>query len=180
MSRAPKTRLPFPDLPADADPNLLARAHAEVSDWAEGKTREEIIARLVEVRADYLRALRDLKAALRRLHEFEAARAGAARGGRGRRRESARAQSATEELAKAEMLEWLKTRWKRGLWKWSEITREDRAELYQRIREKMADANAVGAAVEVRDRRTLDGWLRAVFEQSDRASWGVPGRPRRR
>jgi hypothetical protein len=56
MSRAPKTPPPFCDLPADADPNLLARAHAEVSDWAEGKTREEIVAKLIETRADLLRA----------------------------------------------------------------------------------------------------------------------------
>jgi hypothetical protein len=170
MSRAPKTRLPFPDLPADADPNLMAQAHHEVSDWAEGKTREEIVAKLVETRADLLRASRDLKAALRRLHEFEAERAGRARGGRGNLREGAKARGKARAMAERMMLEWLQARWRRGLWKWSEITREDRTKLFESIYARLPLEVWI-------DGRTLRAWLKRLFETANRADWGLPGEP---
>jgi hypothetical protein len=51
-------KLAFPDLPADSDPNILARAHLEVHEWARDRSREEVIDKLVETRADLLRARR--------------------------------------------------------------------------------------------------------------------------
>jgi hypothetical protein len=46
----------FPDLPPDSDPNILARAHRVVTAWSRDRSREEIVAMLVEVRGDLLRA----------------------------------------------------------------------------------------------------------------------------
>jgi hypothetical protein len=160
----------FTDLPPDSDPNILARAHREVTDWARDRSRGEIIAKLVEVRADYLRALRDLKAALHRLHEFEAERAGRARGGRGNTRADAKARAAARAMAEQMMLGWLRERWKRGLMLWSEITREDRAELLESIHARLP------ASIEVDD-RTLRTWLKRLFETANRADWGLPGEP---
>jgi hypothetical protein len=172
--RKPKPPSPrvevFTDLAADEDVTILARAHHEVSDWARDRTREEVIAMLVEVRADYLRALRDLKAALRRLREFEAERAGRARGGRGNTRADAKARAAARAMAERMMLAWLKERWKRGLMLWSEITREDRAELFDTIHARLP------ASIEVDD-RTLHAWLKRLFETTNRADWGMPGEP---
>jgi hypothetical protein len=170
MSRAPKTRPQFADLLPDSDPNIIASAHREVTDWARDRSREEIIARLIEVRADYLRALRDLKAALRKLHEFEAERAGRARGGRGNLREGAKARAAARAMAEQMMLGWLQARWRRGLWKWSEITREDREKLFESIYDRLPLEVWI-------DARTLRTWLKRLFEAANRADWGLPGEP---
>jgi hypothetical protein len=158
----------FSDLPPDSDPNLLARAHREVTEWARDRSREEIVAMLVETRADLLRARRDLRALARRLRELEAAKEKQRRGGRGHKAEDTERLAAARELAERMMVEWLKARWKRGLLLWSEITREDRAELLEAVYARLPPS------VEI-DARTLGAWLQHVFETSNRADWGMPG-----
>jgi hypothetical protein len=161
----------FPDLPPDADPNILARAHLEVHEWARDRSREEIVAMLVETRAGRLRALRDLKAAVARVLELEAAKEKQRRGGRGHKAEDAERMAAVRQLAEEVMTQWLRDRWQRGLMLWSEITREDRAELYQRIRSEIG-ARVLGVYP---DDRTVSAWLQHVFETANRADWGMPG-----
>jgi hypothetical protein len=160
----------FADLPADSDPNILARAYQEVTAWARDRSREEIVAMLVETRADLLRARRDLRAMARRLRELEAAKEKLRRGGRGHKAEDTERLAAVRELAEGVILEWLKARWKRGLLLWSEITREDRAELFDAIHASLPASIAV-------DDRTLGAWLQHVFETANRADWGMPGEP---
>jgi hypothetical protein len=160
----------FSDLPPDADPNIIARAHREVTEWARDRSREEIVAMLVETRADLLRARRDLRALARRLREIEERKAKRPAGGRGHTREGAERMAAARELAERMMVEWLKARWKRGLLLWSEITREDREKLFESIYARLP------ASIEVDD-RTLGAWLQHVFETSNRADWGMPGEP---
>jgi uncharacterized coiled-coil protein SlyX len=160
----------FSDLPPDSDPNLLARAHREVTAWARDRSREEIVAMLVETRADLLRARRDLRALARRLREIEERKAKRPAGGRGHTREDAERMAAVRELAERIMVEWLKARWKRGLLLWSEITREDREKLFEAIHDRLPTSIDV-------DDRTLGAWLQHVFETSNRADWGMPGEP---
>jgi uncharacterized coiled-coil protein SlyX len=163
----------FPDLPPDSDPNILARAHLEVHEWARDRSREEIVAMLVETRADLLRARRDLRALARRVREIEERKARRPAGGRGHTSEHTERMAAVRELAEGVILEWLMDRWQRGLMLWSEITREDRAELYQRIR---SEIGARGFGV-YPDDRTVSAWLQHVFETANRADWGMPGEP---
>jgi hypothetical protein len=158
----------FSDLPPDSDPNLLARAHREVTAWSRDRTPNEIVAMLIETRADLLRARRDLTAAVARVRELEAAREKQRRGGRGHKAEDTERLAAARELAERMMVEWLRDRWKRGLMLWSEITHEDRAELFDAIHDRLP------ASVEVDD-RTLRTWLQHVFETANRADWGMPG-----
>jgi hypothetical protein len=172
MSRAPKTRLPFPDLPADADPNLLARAHAEVSDWAEGKTREEIIARLIEVRADLLRARRDLRALARRLREIEERKAKRPAGGRGHTREDSERMAAARKKAEGLIRAWLSdrwARWDRDLEAWPVIPHAERMELFDAI------LASLPADLDVDD-RTLAAWTDGVLRSTNYADLGMPGR----
>jgi uncharacterized coiled-coil protein SlyX len=164
-------QLAFPDLPPDADPNILARAHLEVHEWARDRSREEIVAMLVETRADLLRARRDLRALARRLREIEERNAKRPAGGRGHTSEDAERMAAVRELAEGVILGWLKERWQRGLMLWSEITHEDRAELYHRIRSEIG-ARGLGVYP---DDRTVRAWLQHVFETANRADWGMPG-----
>jgi hypothetical protein len=163
----------FPDLPPDSDPNILARAHLEVHEWARDRSREEIVAMLIEVRAGQLRALRDLKAAVARVRELEAEQEKLRRGGRGHRREDTERMAAVRQLAEGVIVEWLIDRWKRGLMLWSEITHDDRAALYHRIRSEIG-ARRLGVYP---DDRTVRAWLQHVFEASNRADWGMPGEP---
>jgi hypothetical protein len=158
----------FADLPPDSDPNILARAHREVTEWARDRSREEIVAKLIEVRAGQLRALRDLKAAVARVRELEAAKEKQRRGGRGHRREDTERMAAVRQLAEAVIVEWLIDRWKRGLLLWSEITREDREKLFDAVYARLPPS------VEI-DARTLGAWLKHVFETANRADWGMPG-----
>jgi uncharacterized coiled-coil protein SlyX len=160
----------FSDLPPDSDPNILARANREVTEWARDRSREEIVAMLVETRADLLRARRDLRALARRLREIEERKAKRPAGGRGHRREDNERLAAARELAEGMMREWLIDRWKRGLLLWSEITHEDRAELFDSIHARLPPSVAV-------DDRTLGAWLQHVFETANRADWGMPGEP---
>jgi uncharacterized coiled-coil protein SlyX len=166
-------QLAFPDLPPDSDPNILARAHQEVTAWSRDRSREEIVAMLVETRADLLRARRDLRALARRLREIEERKARRPAGGRGHTFEDTERMAAVRELAEGVILEWLIDRWKRGLMLWSEITHEDRAELYHRIRTEIC---VHGLGVDP-DGRTIRGWLQHVFETSNRADWGIPAEP---
>jgi hypothetical protein len=163
----------FPDLPPDSDPNILARAHSEVTAWARDRSREEIVAMLVETRADLLRARRDLLAMARRLREIEERKAKRPAGGRGHTREDAERMAAVRQLAEAMILEWLIDRWKRGLMLWSEITHDDRAALYHSIRSEIG-ARRLGVYP---DDRTVRAWLQHVFETANRADWGMPGEP---
>jgi hypothetical protein len=163
----------FPDLPPDSDPNILARAHQEVTAWSRDRSREEIVAMLVETRAGRLRALRDLKAAVARVLELEAAKEKQRRGGRGHKAEDTERMAAARELAEGVIVAWLIDRWKRGLMLWSEITHEDRAELYHRIRSEIG-ARRLGVYP---DDRTVRAWLQHVFETANRADWGMPGEP---
>jgi uncharacterized coiled-coil protein SlyX len=158
----------FSDLPPDSDPNILARANREVTEWARDRSREEIVAMLVETRADLLRARRDLRALARRLRELEAQKEKQRRGGRGHKAEDTERLAAARELAERMMVEWLKARWKRGLLLWSEITHEDRAELFESVHGCLPPSVAV-------DDRTLRAWLQHVFETANRADWGMPG-----
>jgi uncharacterized coiled-coil protein SlyX len=163
----------FPDLPPDSDPNILARAHQEVTAWSRDRSREEIVAMLVETRADLLRARRDLRALARRLREIEERNAKRPAGGRGHTSEHTERMAAVRELAERMMVEWLKARWKRGLLLWSEITPEDRAALYHSIRSEIG-ARGLGVYP---DDRTVRAWLQHVFETANRADWGIPAEP---
>jgi hypothetical protein len=109
----------------------------------------------------------------RRLREIEERKAKRPAGGRGHTREGAERMAAVRQLAEAVIVEWLIDRWKRGLMLWSEITHDDRAELYHSIRSEIG-ARGLGVYP---DDRTVRAWLQHVFETANRADWGMPGEP---
>jgi hypothetical protein len=162
----------FADLPADSDPNLLARAHREVNDWARDRSREEIVAMLVETRADLLRARRDLRALARRLREIEERKARRPAGGRGHTREGAERMAAARATAERMMVEWLRDRWARwtgDLDRWLHFAPDEKQRLFEQVRAALPpDVDP--------DDRTLTAWLDAVLRSTNYADWGAPGR----
>jgi hypothetical protein len=162
----------FSDLPPDSDPNLLARAHREVTEWARDRTREEIVAMLVETRADQLRALRDLRTLARRLREIEERKAKRPAGGRGHTREDTERMAAARATAERMMVEWLRDRWARWTGdfdRWLHFTPDEKQRLFERVRAALPpDVDP--------DDRTLESWLVQVATAINYADFGLPGR----
>jgi hypothetical protein len=162
----------FSDLPPDADPNLLARAHREVTEWARDRSREEIVAMLVETRADLLRARRDLLAMARRLREIEERKAKRPAGGRGHTREDTERMAAARAKAEGVMRTWLAdrwARWDRDLDRWLHFAPDERQRLFEQVRAALPpDVDP--------DDRTLESWLVHVATALNYATLGMPGR----
>jgi hypothetical protein len=162
----------FSDLPPDSDPNLLARAHREVTAWSRDRTPNEIVAKLVEVRADLLRARRDLRALARRLHEIEERKAKRPAGGRGHTREDTERMAAARELAERMMVEWLRDRWARWTGdfdRWLHFAPTEKQRLFEQVRAALPpDVDP--------DDRTLESWLVHVATALNYATLGMPGR----
>jgi uncharacterized coiled-coil protein SlyX len=162
----------FADLPPDSDPNILARAYQEVTEWARDRSREEIVAMLVETRADLLRARRDLRALARRLREIEERKAKRPAGGRGHKAEDAERMAAARELAEGMMRTWLADRWARWTGdfdRWLHFTPAEKQRLFEKVRAALPpDVDP--------DDRTLESWLVQVATAINYADLGLPGR----